>query len=46
MEFVNWLREHGCQVEIVQEDDGSGYFLAEVVLPDGEEKTYKITVDV
>ena len=45
MDFVSWLLEQGCQVEITQEDDGSGYFLAEVTLPDGPQKVHKVTVE-
>ena len=33
MEFVEWLKEQGCAVEVTQEDDGGGYFVIEVSYP-------------
>ncbi len=38
MIFKDWLEQHGCQVEVTQEDDGSGYVCLSVELPaeDGE----------
>jgi len=35
MDFVTWLRMMGCEAEITQEDDGSGYFCVEVITPTG-----------
>lgn len=33
MEFAHWLEQHGCTVEVTQEDDGGGYVCLEVTLP-------------
>lgn len=33
MDFKDWLEQHGCMVEIAQEDDGSGYVVLEVSIP-------------
>jgi hypothetical protein len=30
MTFIEWLQIMGCEVECVQEDDGSGYAVYEV----------------
>jgi hypothetical protein len=42
MEFVQWLELQGCHVEITQADDGSGYFCADVTMPDGTSATMTI----
>jgi hypothetical protein len=34
MKFKKWLEEQGCTVEIVQEDDGGGYYCIEVWTPE------------
>jgi len=34
-EFINFMETHGCSVEVTQEDDGGGYTVLEVVLPNG-----------
>ena len=33
MRFEDWLRSHGCNVEVTQEDDGSGYTVIMVTHP-------------
>lgn len=43
--FLAWLETKGCQVTINQEDDGSGYVVAEVVVPNTG-AIYDVTVQV
>jgi hypothetical protein len=43
--FLAWLETKGCQVEITQEDDGSGFVCAEVLVPNTA-WAYDVTVQV
>jgi hypothetical protein len=36
MKFKEWLESVGCQVEVIQEDDGSGYEVLDVTVPNDE----------
>jgi hypothetical protein len=44
MGFVQWLELQGCHVEITQADDGSGYIVTDVTMPDGTPATVTIEV--
>jgi hypothetical protein len=43
MTFPEWLKSVGCQVNVYQEDDGSGYSCMNVTIPDGIQ--FDITVN-
>ena len=40
--FFAWLETKGCKVTLVQEDDGSGYVVAEILVPN--QNVYEVTV--
>lgn len=43
MTFKQWLEAQGCFVQVVQEDNGSGYEAMEVTPPDSND-TFNIAV--
>ena len=46
MEFKEWLESKGCQAEVTQDDDGSGYICLEVTLPSEDGLNPGVRVDV
>ena len=45
MDFKEWLEAQGCQVKVIQEDDGSGFDVLEVTIPEPDSVPVQMSVN-